>query len=106
MKKIVVLSLHGKELSARRKRGRGRGAGKRKGKAKARQGLPYPKRVRAQRRLIKDLKESGKIDNAIFNKYYSLVKGGTFQTKISLINHIKNSGIALSDEEVTKLKHM
>ncbi len=106
VKEKEQLSLHGKDLKARRDRGRGRGPGKRKGKMKARQGIPYQGRVRSQRRILKELKDSSAIDNAIFSRYYRLVKGGTFQTKISLINHIKSSGVKISDEDVAKLRHI
>lgn len=98
------LSLHGKELKKKRRKGRARGPGRRKGSTKARTGVLYKKKVRAQRRIIGDLKAKGEIDNTVFKRYYALVKGGTFPTKMSLINHIRNSGISMTDERAKELK--
>lgn len=100
------LSRHGELLATKRAQGRSRGKGRRKGSKFARTGLLYPKKVRSQRRILKELKSSKTIDNNTFKKYYRLVRGNSFQTKISLINHIKESGIAINDEMVNKLKHI
>ena len=100
------LSIHGKELRKKRIEGRKRGPGRRKGTKNARHNISYPKKIRGQRRILKNLKEDKIIDNVVFKKYYKLTKGGGFPTKISLINHIKDSGIKISDELTEKLKHI
>jgi large subunit ribosomal protein L19e len=104
LKEKPNLSLHGLELKRKRRKGRGRGPGRRKGTTRARQGLPYQKKVRAQRRLIKEMKAKNELDNAMFRKYYALVKGGTFPTKVSLINHIRSSGVQITEERAKELK--
>lgn len=99
------LSLHGQELGEKRRAGRARGKGRRKGTMKARGGLAYKKKVRGQRRILKALKKSGEIDNAMFKRYYALVKGGTFQTKLSLINHIRTA-VKMDDGRAAELKKL
>ncbi len=98
-------SLHGKELREKRRMGRSRGHGRRKGTSNARTGYSYKKKVRAQRRVLKALKKSGEINNATFKRYYALVKGGTFQTKMSMINHIRG-GVKIADERAAELKKL
>ncbi len=100
-----TLSLHGKELKEKRHAGRARGPGRRKGTRKARKGMTYKKKVRAQRRILKALKKSSEIDNTMFKRYYALVKGGNFQTKLSLINHIRTT-VKMTDERVEELKKL
>lgn len=104
VKKRENLSLHGKALKEKRRKGRSRGPGRRKGTTRARRGILYQKKVRAQRRLIKDMKEKKELSNEQFKRYYALVKGGTFPTKLSLINHIRSSGISMTDERAKELK--
>ncbi len=111
-KKIIVkpkkknMSRYGKELNKKREKGRRRGKGSRKGTQKVRKGFTYAKEIRAQRRILKALKKEGKINNEAFKHFYALSKGGTFSTKLSLINHIKGTGVQITDEEVEKLRHM
>jgi large subunit ribosomal protein L19e len=83
---------------------RKRGTGKRKGTAKARRGRTWEKKVRAQRLLLSRLKKTGKIDNAVFKRYYLLVKGNQFPDKRSLLLHLSDDGIKLSEEEIKQFK--
>lgn len=106
VKKKRNLSIHGKELKIKRHKGRSRGPGRKKGTYKARIGRTYPKRIRAQRRIIKELKADGTINNEQFKKFYSLVKGGTFSNKAQLINHIMSKGVNIDSERYNKLKHV
>ncbi len=105
IKEKTTLSLHGRELKRKRRAGRARGPGRRKGSHKARSGSPYVKKVRAQRRILASLKGANEIDNVMFKRYYALVKGGTFQTKLSLINHIRTS-VKMTDERAAELKKL
>ncbi|MCL4362959.1 50S ribosomal protein L19e [Candidatus Marsarchaeota archaeon] len=99
-------SRYAKGLAEKKAEGRRRGPGRRKGTTKARTGMTYKKKIRAQRRIIKDLKATKAIDNEMFKEFYALVKGGTFQNKASLINHMKGKGVKIDDELFKKLKHM
>jgi large subunit ribosomal protein L19e len=100
------LSLHGKEHEIKKRKGRGLGRGSRKGTSKARAGVSYKQRIRAQRRLIKKIKADGMVNNEQFKMLYALVKGGTFASKITLINRIKSEGIQINDELLEKLRHI
>ena len=100
------ISAYAKVLKEKRKKGRRRGVGRRKGTRSARGEVEYKKRIRGQRRVLKALKDEKVIDNNRFKKYYALVKGGNFASKISLISHIKNDGTEIKDEMANKLRHM
>lgn len=91
--------LHEKAQVEKRKRGRG----KRKGSANARRGRTWEKKVRSQRMLLKRLKVMGKVDNAMFKKYYLLVKGNAFADKRSLLLHLSDAGIKVSEEELKQV---
>ncbi len=94
--------LHKSTKTEKRKRGRG----KRRGSAKARRGRVWEKKVRAQRFVLKRLKTAGKIDNATFKRYYLLVKGNAFADKRSLLLHLSDEGIKVSDEEVKQINEL
>lgn len=98
-------SRYGKELRIKRNAGRKRGKGKRKGTTKARTATGYVKKVRAQRRILEKLKSEKSITNEMYKELYALVKGGTFQTKASLLNHIRSKGLSIDDTTYNKLKH-
>jgi large subunit ribosomal protein L19e len=99
------LSIYSKILNKKRSKGRKRGRGRRKGTAKARAGVPYPKKIRAQRRVLEILKGDNTIDNNSFKSLYRLVKGGNFPSKASLLNHIRAMGVEISDDKFEKLRH-
>jgi large subunit ribosomal protein L19e len=100
------ISAYSKVLKEKRKMGRRRGPGRRKGTSKARGVLEYKKKIRGQRRLLKTLKTEKLIDNTRFKTYYALVKGGNFVSKASLLNHIRNDGIAMDEEKAKQLRHV
>jgi len=99
------VSRYGKELNKKREQGRRRGKGSRKGTKKTRQGSKYIKEIRAQRRILRLLKADKTIDNKAYKRFYALSKGGSFPTKLSLINHIRSKGFNISDEQVEVLRH-
>lgn len=100
------LSTYSKILREKRNKGRMRGPGRRKGTAKARGGVDYKKRIRAQRRVLKKLKEEKIIDNQSFKSFYALVKGGNFASKASLLGHIKSKGVKIDDKKNEELVHI
>ena len=106
LKEKSNLSIYSKILKEKRAKGRRRGKGRKKGTRKARGTMTYQKKVRAQRRILAELKEEKVINNEMFKKFYALVKGGSFQTKMTLINHIKSKGVGITDEQMDKLKHI
>lgn len=100
------ISFHSKVLKHKRKQGRSRGPGKKKGTKKARGVISYKKKIRAQRRILRSLKQEKIIDNDLFKSFNRLVRGNIFTTKISLLNHIKNKGVDLSNEKIQILRHI
>ena len=106
LKEKENISMYSKVLKEKRAKGRRRGKGRKKGTRKARGMMTYQKKVRAQRRILSELKKEKAINNEMFKKFYALVKGGSFQTKMTLINHIKSKGVSITDEQMNKLKHI
>ncbi|MEM3841424.1 MAG: 50S ribosomal protein L19e [Candidatus Micrarchaeaceae archaeon] len=100
------LSMSGRIRKARRKLGRSRGPGRKRGSAKARSSIGHMRRMRSQRRILRELKSSNYIDNQMYKRFYALVKGGTFQTKATLINHIISTGVKIDQEKIKSLKHI
>lgn len=100
------ISARGKILKKKRNQGRSRGPGRRKGTKKARGGVEYKKRIRGQRRVLKELRRDKLLDGALFRKLYLLVKGGNFSNKATLLNHVRSRGVEISDEKFEKLRHM
>jgi large subunit ribosomal protein L19e len=100
------ISASGKIRKARRKLGRSRGSGRKKGTAKTRSSIGHMRRMRSQRRILESLKSNNEIDNVMYKRFYALVKGGTFQTKATLINHIISTGVKIDAEKAKKLKHI
>lgn len=100
------ISAYSKVLKEKRIKGRRRGPGKRKGTRSARGMVEYKKKIRGQRRLLKQLKEENVIDNIKFKQYYALVKGGNFQSKASLLSRIRSDGISFDEEKAKQLRHI
>ncbi|MHB1830273.1 MAG: 50S ribosomal protein L19e domain-containing protein [Candidatus Micrarchaeaceae archaeon] len=88
-----------------RSEGRRRGIGRRRGTDKARAGTGvWEKKVRSQRRLIKELKLMKKIDTKTFNDFYKHIKGNEYATKATVILHLREQGIVITDEELKSIK--
>jgi len=78
-----------KRLFAQERRaGRHGGAGSRKGAKGARRPrtLEWPARVRALRRTLRKLMDSGKIESARYRSLYLQIKGGRFSSKRELLD--------------------
>lgn len=76
---------------AQKKKGRRKGMGSRKGKMGAR--APKKKQwmisVKTLRRVIRDLRDSGRIERSDYRKLYRRVKGGMFRNKKHIMLYIK-----------------
>ena len=84
-----------KLLHQRKKRGLARGLGKRKGKKTARtpKKEAWMKRVRAQRRELKKLRDRKQITIANYRKLYKNVKGGMFTSVTQMNRYVKEKGL-------------
>ena len=89
--------VHPKHRERERRR---KGFGRRRGTAKARAGRTWERKVRSQRLLLDKLREAGKLDTKTFRRYYLLIKGNAFPDKKSLLLHLGDEGIRVSDEEL------
>ena len=85
-----------------RAKGRRRGHGRRKGRKTAR--MPRKRkwiiRIRALRRRLKELKESGKLETRTYRLLYRKAKGGEFRSISHLESYIEAHGLAANGEKV------
>lgn len=92
-----------KLLKQARSEGRSRGMGSRRGTRKRRIGRTWEKKVRSQRRLLKELKFMEKIDTKTFTHFYRQIKGNQFETKANLLLQLREHGVSISEDEVKKI---
>ncbi len=80
-----------KKRLAQKKKGRMRGMGKRKGTIGARKKdkTKWIETVRAQRSLLRELRDNGKIDVSLYRKLYMRVKGGFFRNRSHIMMYLK-----------------
>jgi large subunit ribosomal protein L19e len=80
-----------KKKKAKKKRRKRKGVGSRKGSrgARERKKEAWLRRVRPQRRLLKELKDQKKISSNDYRKLYRLVKGGMFRSRAHLLSYLK-----------------
>ena len=75
-----------------------RGPGRRKGAKQARLGRGGTKRlwiyrIRAQRRYLRALRDTGQLDPTTYRKYYRKAKGGQFRSVAYLRNQLEEAGL-------------
>ncbi len=75
----------------RKRKGRGRGHGSRKGKKTARmpRKLQWMLRIRALRRRLRQLRDSGEIDRRTYRMLYLKAKGGEFRSVAHLNAYVE-----------------
>ncbi|MHA1338672.1 MAG: 50S ribosomal protein L19e [Promethearchaeota archaeon] len=88
-----ISSFRSKKRKLEKKKGRHRGYGSRKGKktARAPKKKQWINKIRPQRRMLKKLREEGKIEKAVYRKYYRLAKGNSFKNTKDMIRHLRES---------------
>lgn len=65
-----------------------KGIGSRKGTKGARMAVTWVERARAQRSLLKSLRDKKVISRRMYRKLYMMVKGGAFSSRAMLMNYI------------------
>jgi len=82
-----------RERAAKRAYGHRKGPGSRKGKAGGRQNekQEWQNSIRAQRRKLRELRDSGELSPAQYRDLYDQAKGGEFQDVRRLLNHIEDN---------------
>ena len=88
----LIKALPPKVKMPKEKKKRRRGPGSRKG-ARTRGKEDWIKTVRPLRRMIKELRDSGKITPSQYRKLYRLIKGGMFRSRAHLCLYLKQHGI-------------
>ncbi|MEM2920693.1 MAG: 50S ribosomal protein L19e [Candidatus Bathyarchaeia archaeon] len=71
-----------------KKKGRRSGPGSRKGTRRG--GVGWVEKVRAQRKLLKDLRDKGEISRSVYRELYYKVKGGVFASKRALLEQVES----------------
>ena len=75
-------------------KGRHRGPGSRRGSPTAR--VPrkeqWMRRIRAQRELLRDLRDGKKIPRGVYQRFYRQAKGGMFRSRAHLLLNLKLAG--------------
>ena len=86
-----ISSARVKKLKEQRKKGRRRGPGSRRGAAGARtpQKEKWMATIRALRKTLKQLRDTGKIDRKVYRKLYRMAKGGAFRSRGHLLLYMK-----------------
>lgn len=93
-KPLGVSRARARILHRQRRRGQRRGYGKRKGAAKARlpQKTTWMTKIRAQRRYLRGLRETGQITPHQYRELYLKAKGSTFRSVSHLRHTLTESG--------------
>ncbi|MHA1683385.1 MAG: 50S ribosomal protein L19e [Promethearchaeota archaeon] len=88
-----------KAVHQQKKKGRRAGKGSRKGMATARNSpkKQWITRIRGMRAFLKNLRDKKHIDTAIYQKYYYLCKGGTFNSVKNLKKYMQAHGVLKKD---------
>ncbi len=77
-----------------KKKGRRRGQGSRKGASGARS--PRKRRwirtIRPLRAVLRELRDEGRLDPALYRKLYLRTKGGMYRSKAHLMQHLRTEG--------------
>lgn len=81
-------------LAEQKKSGRRKGAGSRKGAAGARnpRKARWIRTIRPIRAVLKELRESDKINPTVYRQYYRKAKGGAFRSRAHLVSHMRTDG--------------
>ena len=90
-----------RKLALQRAKGRRTGHGSRKGSARSR--LPKKERwmrtIRAQRRILKEMREEGTLEVSKYRYYYRKAKGGSYRSIAHMKASMEVDGIAVGGDE-------
>ncbi len=89
-----------RERAKKRAYGHRKGAGTRKGKKGGRQNPKedWQSRIRAQRRTLREYRDSGRLDRSAYRQLYNQASGGEFDSVRDLERYIENNYDIRGDE--------
>lgn len=95
-----------RKRALQKSKGRRRGLGSRKGKARARltKKQKWMSKIRAQRILLREFRDSGKLNKTNYRKVYSLAKAGIFKNKAHLKTYLNESKLLKAGKKLKKPK--
>ncbi len=90
-----------KKRLVQKKKGRMKGVGRRRGSKGARTSSKrsWIKKVRAIRRFLRKLRDSGQITKSVYRRQLLMVKGGTFRNKKHLLYYLKEHELLKKPEK-------
>jgi len=83
------------KIAQQKRKGRRKGVGSRKGKIGGRfdKKKAWMNRIRSQRKLLKELRDSGRMEKKTFRKIYRVCKSGFFRSRSHLLNYLEKEGL-------------
>jgi len=101
IKEGVIKKLSDKKKAKRKTKKRQQKIGSRKGSIGTRLGkkTSWLRVVRPQRRLLKELKEKGRLKSLADRKIYKMVKGNAFRSKAHLISYLKDKELLKEEKK-------
>jgi len=99
--KTGVSSYRKKKIAAQKKKGRRKGIGSRKGYSTARapRKRVWISRIRAIRKLLRELKKEGKIDNKVYRTIYMKSKSGFFRSRAHVMIYLERNNLIKKEEK-------
>ncbi len=101
MPKKGLSSFRRKKVAEQKKKGRRRNKGSIKGGAKTRldRKKAWIQKIRALRKMAKELKSNSKIDNRIYRDIYRKSKSGLFRSRSHLMTYLERNNLVKKDEK-------
>ena len=101
IKEGIIKKLPDKKKTKRKAKKRQQKTGSRKGSVGARLGKKtrWLRIVRPQRRLLKELKEKGKLKHLAYRKIYKMIKGNAFRTKTHLMSYLRDKELLKEEKK-------
>ena len=101
-----ISSYRKKKMAKQKLRGRRKGKGSRKGKIGTRvmKKKTWIKRIRALRKLLKELRASGRIEKKDYRNIYLKTKSGFFRSRSHLMGYLESNEIIKEDKNVQEKK--
>ncbi len=82
-----------KKIMAQKKKGRRRGRGSRKGTVAGQQKRNWINRIRAIRKLLRELKAEGRIDGKTYRSVYIKSKSGIFRSRSHVMIYLERNNL-------------